>query len=542
MGTDYFSTLAEKILRRATRRQMLQGAGLLAAAGWLFPKADVTASAEQQRERGNSIYDSIGVRPIINARGAITIVGATRTLPEVKRAMEEAARQHVQLDELMDGVGRRLAELTGAEWGMVTAGASAALTVATAACIAGGDPDKLARLPDLSGLKNEVIMPAYSRTVYDFGARVTGARIVEVTSRHELDAALGLRTAMVMVHGKGPLPLNEIASATKPRGIPILVDAASDGPIVPNPYLSDGADLVAYSGGKRLRGPQCAGLLIGRKDLIQAAWFSSAPHHGFGRGFKVGREEIMGMLAAVEMFMKRNPEEEWRAWMSLLGHIARRLETRPGVTTDFDKTQAQGPSTRTPSLRIDWDTKRIPLSGEDVTNALWEGDPRIAVSGAGSFLPFPPNIEPNIEIVPFSLEAGEERLIADRLVAVFSNPPHTPLRTDAPAFDVTGQWDAELTFAASTARQSFAFEQKGSALVGTHEASYASRDLIGTLHGSDIFIRSSYTDHGMRLNFTFSGTVSGDTMRGHVSLSEYGTAQWTAKRRSYHMKGSSVNG
>lgn len=545
MPIHYFSRIVDGVRSGTTRRQLLQGGGLLAAAGWLLPSQSFGQTGTQQGGTVTSIYDSIGVIPIVNARGAVTIVGATRTLPEVKRAMEEAARHHVHLDELMDGVGRRLAELTGAEWGIVTSGASAALTVATAGCIAGGDPDKLAQLPDLRGLKDEVIMPRYSRTAYDHAARVTGAKIIEVENRKEFEAALGSRTAMIMILGRGlsqggPLPVGEIVSLAKPRGIPVLVDAATDGIVVPNPYLSDGADLVVYSGGKRLRGPQCAGLLIGRKDLVQSAWINSAPHHGFGRGFKVGREEIMGMLVAVEMWMKRDSAEEWRTWMSWLGHVARRLEQIPGVTTDIAQTQAQGFSTpnRTPSLRVAWDTGRIPLNGDDVENLLWDGTPRIAVGGAGSFLPFPPNFKPTIQIVPTSLEAGEERLIADRVFSVLSNPPPKPPRTEAPAFDVNGQWEVDLKFVSGNATQSFALEQKGSDLVGTHYGSFARRDLNGTLHGRDILIRSSYTEQGVRLNFTFTGTVHGDTMKGHVRLGEYGSAEWEAKRRTYQLRGS----
>ena len=324
----------------------------------MLPTRAAAQSPAQSAQTRKSIYESIGVRPLINARGTVTIVGASRTLPEVKRAMEDAARDYVQIDELMDGVGRRLAGLTGAEWGVVTSGASAALTAATVGCIAGGDPDKLAQLPNLQGLKDEVIIPRYSRTAYDHAVKAAGPRMVEVSDRPALESALGPRTAMILVLAgasseRGPLSLTEIAKLAKPHGVPILVDAAADGLAVPNPYLQQGADLVAYSGGKCLRGPQCAGLLIGRKDLVQAAWIGSAPHHGFGRGFKVGREEIMGMVAAVEMWTKRNHAEELRTWNGWLEHIAGRLKEVPGVTTDIR--QPQGLSNPTPSLTVRWD-------------------------------------------------------------------------------------------------------------------------------------------------------------------------------------------
>lgn len=487
-----------------------------------------------------SIYDSIGVRPLINARGTVTIVGATRVLPEVRKAMDAAVREYVQLDELMDGVGQRLAELTGAEWGCVTSGASAALTMATAACITRGDPDKLWQIPDLAGLKDEVIIPSYSRTAYDAAARSVGARMVDVSTREELEAAVGPRTAMIMVLAgsrseNGPLSLSEIAAVAKPHGIPVLADAAAEELEVPNPHLVQGADLVAYSGGKCLRGPQCAGLLLGRKDLIKAAWICSAPHHGFGRGHKVGREEVMGMLTAVEMWMKRDHAGEQKMWISWAEFIAGRLNKIAGVKTEIRP--PRGRSNHFPSLRVEWDASVIPLTGQQVEQLLWDGNPRIAVGGAGSFLPFPPNDQPNIRINTSQLEEGEERIIADRVFEVLSKPKPVQEASAAPALDVSGQWDVEMKFAASVADQKFIFEQKGSELLGTHFTDYAPRDLAGTLHGTTILVRSSYTRQGVRLNFTFTGTVNKETMEGEVSMGEYGMAAWKAKRRDYQPPG-----
>ena len=544
--TEYLRPAAKGLRSGTTRRQLLQGGGVLAA-GCVLPAAAFGAAASPQRQvPSKSVYEALGVRPLINARGTVTIVGATRILPEVKAAMDGASREFVQLDELMEGVSRQLAALTGAEWGIVTSGASAALSVATAACIAGGDPDKLAQLPDLTGLKDEVIMPRYSRTAYDHAVKAVGVRVVEVDSREELEAALGPRTALVMVlagrgSNEGPLSLPVIAALAAPRGVPILVDAAADELVVPNPYLASGADLVAYSGGKCLRGPQCAGLLLGRRDLVQAAWINSAPHHGFGRGFKVGREEIMGMLAAVEAWRHtRNHVEEQRTWTSWLEHIAARLTSVRGVSTEI--VQPQGSSNRTPSIRVQWDPAVIPLTGDEVEKLLWDGDPRIAVGGAGSFLPFPPSTEPNIRIVPYQLEAGEERVIAERVHALLGSPPRKTARTDPPAADVSGQWDVNVTFVSGSAKHTFAIEQKSSSLVGTHHARFAARDLGGTLHGRDLLLRSSYTLEGVRLNYTFTGVVDGNTMHGTVLLGEYGTAEWKAVRRVYRPPGAPRRG
>jgi hypothetical protein len=296
---------------------------------------------------------------------------------------------------------------------------------------------------------------------------------------------------MVMAGGmseRGPLSLSAISALAKQRDVPILVDAAAEELRVPNPHIQQGADLVAYSGGKCLRGPQCAGLLIGRKSLVQAAWINSAPHHGLGRGLKVGREEIMGMLAAVEMWSRRDHAAEWRQWTSWLEHIARRLAPIAGVTTEM--VEPRGLSNRTPTLRVRWDIARIPLTGYDVEQLLWDGEPRIAVSGAGSYLPFPPNMQPDISIVPYQLEAGEEKLIADRVFEVLSKPQKSKSASE-PAFDVSGEWDVEMRFAHGGATQTFVLEQKGSDLAGTHYASFASRGLAGTLSGRDVLLRSS---------------------------------------------------
>lgn len=548
MPLTYVSNVARALRSGPTRRQLLQSGGWLTLGGLLAGRMSGNAAAAAEGatlaqgpamgvDSAGSIYERLGVPPLINGRGTVTVIGATRTLPEVKAAMEAAAREYVQLDDLAEGIGRRLAELTGAEWGAVTSGASAALTLATAAAIAGGDPDKLAQLPDLRGLKDEVIMPAYSRTAYDHALKVVGARIVEVADRAAFEAALGPRTAMISVLAggrsqNGPLSLAEIASLARPHGVPILVDAAADELVVPNPYLADGADLVAYSGGKCLRGPQCAGLLLGRADLVKAAWIHSAPHHGLGRGFKVGREEAMGMLAAVEAWMHtRDHEAEQRTWTSWMEHIAARLAAVPGVTTSLR--QPQGRSNRSPTLRVEWNQSVIPLAGDQMVALLWDGEPRIAVSGAGSFLPFPPDPSPSISITAYQLEAGEERVIADRLHAILSAPPTMPTRRDAPALDVSGQWDVSMTFVSGNGTCSFALEQDGSTVRGTHYGRFATRDLAGTLHGTDVLLRSSYTENGVRLNYTFTGVTTADTMKGEVGLGEYGTATWTAVRRTY---------
>src|ERR1039458_6752430 len=304
------------------RREWLVSGGIAAV-------ADLGGAGPAQAaplEMTSRLYESLGVRPFINARGTYTILTGSQSLPAVKQAMVEASRHFVHLDELMDAVGARIAELTKADWGIVTAGCAAAISHATAACIAGTDPEKMQRLPNLAGLKSEVVMPRYARNVYDHAARMTGARIVNVDTEEQLTAALGPQAAMVLILScpaaeKGPLSIENTCRVASAVEVPVLVDAAAEELTVPNIHLAHGANMVAYSGGKCLRGPQAAGLLLGQKNLLQAAWLNSAPHHAFGRSMKAGKEEIIGMLAALEGWFRRDHDAEWREWNSWLAAI-----------------------------------------------------------------------------------------------------------------------------------------------------------------------------------------------------------------------------
>ncbi|HVY75303.1 MAG TPA: aminotransferase class V-fold PLP-dependent enzyme [Puia sp.] len=530
------------------RRELIKNLSILPIAGSVAGSGLARLSPGQENMVTNhppskSMYETLGVRPIINGRGTITIIGGSRILPEVEAAMREATQDYVMLDELMDGVGKRLGELTGAEWGVVTTGATGALIIGTLGVITGGNPDKLWQIPDMKGLKNEVIIPDYSWTAYESAVRGIGVKMVTVKNKEELISALGPQTAMVLVLAgqrsmAGPLSLKEISDIVKPMKVPVMVDAAAEGLPVPNPHIQAGADLVCYSGGKILNGPQCAGLLIGRKDLMQAAWVTSAPHHGFARGYKVGREEVLGMLAAVEMWMKRDHAKENQAWTVQLKYIDDKIKGIPGVTTSLHQPTAGQLSNPSPGLRVSWDMKQIPLTGDDIEQLLWNGNPRVAVGGAGSFLPFPPNMNPTIHINTSQLRPGEEKIIAEQVYKVLSNPPKLDKPSGAAAFDVGGQWDMELKFVAETATQTLVLDQQGNHLNGTHFGSYATRDLEGEIYGNKIMFRSAYTLNGVRLDFEFRGEVSSnDAMGGTLSLSEYRTASWTAKRHQYKVHG-----
>jgi L-seryl-tRNA(Ser) seleniumtransferase len=526
-----------------TRRELVQRGGLLALPALLGRRV---ASAEPFGATaapappalpglriGPEIYKSVGVRPFVNARGTYTILSGSLMLPEARAAIDPASRQYVHLDELAEAIGRRLAELTQAEWGMISTGCAAALTHATAACVTGGNPDLHVRVPDLRGFpRDECIIPKHSRNVYDAAVRAVGVKIVEVDTAEELEAAFGPRTALVYILAgpnadEGPLRTQAICEAAKKRGVPVLVDAAAEILTVPNVHLQLGADLVGYSGGKCLRGPQAAGLLLGRKDLVKAAWVGSAPHHGFARGYKVGKEEAMAMLAAVEAWTRRDYEAEIRTWASWVDTIAKRIAPIAGVTTSV--VPPEGLSNRMPVLQIRWDEARLGTTGEAVAKLLFESEPRISLFPARGRTG--PN-ETGLNIGPYMMSPGDEKVVAERLFVVLSNPPKVEEKLPAaPAADLTGTWDVRIQYAAGVSTHRLHVRQKGNDLDGVHQGDFESRDLRGTIDGDAVQVRSHW-EHGDSLNYAFTGKVAGDEMAGEVSLGEYLDARFTAKRHA----------
>ena len=478
------------------------------------------------------VYTRIGVRPFINCTATLTINGGSLTFPEVIAAMEQAAHFHVDLDELMEGVSARLAEMLRVDWAIVTAGTAAALTHATAACLVGTDPEKIQRLPNLAGLKDEVIMPRESRNVYDHAIRTLGVKIIEVSNAEELRRAIGPHTAMIEVlgnhFGKADFDLKDVAPIAREHGIPILVDAAADYLIVPNPYLALGADLVAYSGGKIIRGPQGGGLLVGRKDLVRAAWANSAPHHSFGRALKVTKEEIAGMLAAVEVWHRgRDIEADFKEWEGWYAHITERVTKVPGVTTEVVPPVRGGPF---PTLRLSWDKKKVKLTAGEVGRKMLDGEPRIMTQASGegtSFL-----------IRPVAMKPGEYQIVAERLLQVLSTPKfENVIPLNSPFLKIDGAWDVDIQYEVGAARHKQFLTVNANQGTGTHEGWAYQGDLKGYIGGNQVKLRSTLPADGNVLNYTFTGTVSGPGMSGtgmagDVQIGEYGRARWRAVRHT----------
>ncbi|WP_439557564.1 aminotransferase class V-fold PLP-dependent enzyme [Dyadobacter sp.] len=484
---------------------------------------------------GKQIYQSIGVEPIINCRGTFTIIGGSVERPEVRAAMDAAAQVFVQDDELAFAAGKRLAELTGAEWGLVSSGCAAGLKHVTVACVTGGNPEKLVRIPDLSGFeKTEVIVPRYSRNVYDHALRNVGVQLVTIDTIEELSNAINPRTALIYLMAcpesmSGPVSLEAISKIAKAKNIPILIDAAAEDLTIPNVHLKMGADVVVYSGGKALCGPQCAGLVLGRKDLLMSAWQASAPHHGPGRDNKVGREETMGMIAAVEAWTKRDHAGEWKRWLSWLDSISKKVSAVDSVKTTV--IEPKDLSNRTPVLRVTWDAAKLKITGEEVAELFGRTKPRIALGGGTR------NDETYVTITTGQMQPGDEKVVADRLVEVLSQKRTAP-KTEMAAASVSlkGHWDAEIEFFSSKSKHSLIIEQDGNWLNGSHKGEFSVRELQGTVEGNEFKMRSTDRQPADAITFLFSGTVKDDVMTGSIYMGEYMTAKFTAKKYKFKYK------
>jgi uncharacterized pyridoxal phosphate-dependent enzyme len=531
-------SMAKTYESKLNRRKFVQRSVMAGVAGSLLPNVSLAEkSPVSSVPTGPNLYEAIGVRPLINAKGTYTIISGSLSLPEVKQAMEEASHHYVNMDELMAAVGARLAAITGAEWGIVTAGCAAAIAGATAASIAGTDPEKSQKMPYLvkGNLKNQVIIPKHSRNPYDIGSRLLGVEVVEVNSPEQLQAAMGPQTAMIYIlsspdAASGPLSIANICQAAKGRNIPVFVDAAAENLTIPNIHLAAGATLVGYSGGKCLRGPQCAGLLLGRKDLVQAAWYQAAPHHNVGRSMKVGKEEIMGMLTAVEMWTKRDHDAEWNTWKSWLANIETKVKPLPSVTTEY--LMPEDLSNHAPRLRIKWDGNTLKITGTELAKTLDAGSPRIQFDESSGTRP--DHMDSSLTIMPYMMMPGDDKIVADAIFTTLSSPPRfsAPEIPQGPPASVAGIWNVQMKYLCGEGSQRFLLEQKEGDVTGVHQGEIYSGNLSGKVQAQQINFRSVMPVGGNEINYSFSGTANGDSMSGTVTLGEYGHAEWSARRES----------
>jgi len=391
-----------------------------------------SAAAALGKSRRENVYSRLGVKTVINCRGTWTYLSGSLQFPEVHAAEREASEYFVNMFDLQHAASRRLAELTGAEAGMVTSGAAGAMASATAACMAGSDPKHIWQLPDTTGLKHEVIMMG-GRSAFDNAIRLTGAKLVLADTPEDLAAAINDNTAMIYTTHLGDNLDKENAIAKKFR-VPMLLDYAAGIPPIDNIklYAKMGLYMYAFSGGKGLRGPQCSGLLLGRRDLIEAAMLNTSPWEGsVCRAMKVGKEEIIGLLTAVETWLKNDLNALNREWNACLERIATLVKTVPGVETEIS---IPTDGNRYPTLHISWSQEKWGYTVKDCVQALHTGDPVIEVAGADNPSIVPAVREGNpkpkrkgsasgsskLELVSSTIQPNEVLIVGQRLRELLS--------------------------------------------------------------------------------------------------------------------------
>ncbi len=385
------------------RRGFIKSLSSVPVLGGMFSGA---AAAAVKRD----YFHELGIKPFINAAGTYTALSASLMRPEVMEAINFASKSFVRLNDLQDAVGKRIAALTGSEAAMVTSGAAGALVVGTAGCVTGENAQFIQRLPDTSGMKTEVLVQKSHRYGYDHAVRACGVKLIEFETREEMERAAGDRTAMMLFFNAneplGQIKADEFIAFGKKHGIPTFNDAAADTPPVENitRYVKMGWDLLTFSGGKGIRGPQSAGLLLGRADLIKAARLNSSPNSDtVGRGLKVNKEELLGMMVALEVFMKRDHEADWREYEKRVKMIGDSVQSIKGIKTE---TWIGAIANHVPHLKITWPGGDIKTSLADLQKKLREGNPSIEVT---------PGLDNGLVIAVWMLEPGEAEIVARRL-------------------------------------------------------------------------------------------------------------------------------
>ena len=391
------------------RRDLLKYASMLpigtgVAAGLIPTKAFAKAPAAKR-----NILKELGIRTFINAAGTYTAMTASLMHDEVVETIKQSAKQFAMLDEVQDKVGEKIAELCHAEAATVTAGCWSALVLGTAGVLTGMDMKKVAQLPNVTGMKAEVIVQKGHNIGYVHALTNTGAKIIEIETVQELEKAINEKTAMMwFLNSNAPLGKiqhEEWVAIAKKHKIPTMIDMAADVPPVSNlwKYNDLGFDLVCISGGKAMCGPQSAGILMGRKDLIAAARLSAPPRGGnIGRGMKVNKEEIVGMYVALEKYINQDHDAEWKMWESKIDSIKTAVNSVEGVTTEISVPPI---ANHTPLLFIKWDESKVKTNNKDLMLKLRNGSPSIEVMANGT----------GINITVFMLQEGEEKIVAKRV-------------------------------------------------------------------------------------------------------------------------------
>ncbi len=405
-----------KLLRTGGKAIIASGAAV--CAGSTLP---TVASLSRSKVKGVDYYQKLGVTPFINAAGTYTVLTASTMPDEVQAAVALASRQPVNLNELQEAAGEYLAKRLRCEAALITAGAAAALTVGTAACVTvGADPAILGIPTDMNGLKNEVIVQKTHRYGYDHAIRNCGVHFIEVETLDQYEQAFTDRTVMAHFFNAGEehISREDWVRVAHKHGVPCFNDAAADVPPISSlwNYTQMGFDLVTFSGGKGLRGPQCTGLLLGRKDLIEAAKKNNSPNSNtIGRGMKVAKEEIVGLVAAIDWFLNQDDAAMETEFRSRAERIANRLKDVPTVQTQIFVPPV---ANHVPHLLITYDQSRIKITGAEVMQKMRQGTPRIELNPSTGGPPASaglPGGSNTIVVGVWMMQPGEDLVVAKRL-------------------------------------------------------------------------------------------------------------------------------
>lgn len=368
-------------------------------------------------------YEDLGVVPVINALGTVTKIGGS-TIPEpVMDSMMEASRHFVQIHELQEAASNYISRRLGVESALITSGASAGMTLAAAAVIAGMDPELRVQLPDTTGLRNEIIVFCQMRTKYDQAFRVAGARLVEVDGlllesvqdlKNHVTASTSAVAYILEHEDQLQIPFEHLLEVAHQLDLEVIVDAAAELPPVENlwKYSRQGADMTIFSGGKDIRGPQSTGLIVGRKELIEACAFHACPNHALGRGMKVGKEEIMGLLTALDIYLVQDFDKEMSNWEEQVAYIVETLSSINGVKARRVFPDEPGiQPTCIPRAYVNWASKVTSRSAQEVGEFLLDGYPRVVAGVLGN----------NLVINPQMLEKGQEQIVAECIKSALKN-------------------------------------------------------------------------------------------------------------------------
>jgi len=403
------------------RRGFLGTAAAIAAS--LFAPRKLSSAAGQAAgttvngfgQTGNP-YEELGVTTVINCEGTMTMLGGSILRPELEAVMAMAGKHFVSIPELEAAAGKRISEMLKLPEGysaLVTSGAAAAIQSGLAGILTGDNETLIQQLPDLTGMKSEVIIQKTHRNPFDHQLRTTGVKLVEIETREQLKRAVNERTAMMhfsnFANASGQIKVDEWVKLAKQNNIPCMNDAAADTPPVSHlwDYAVMGYDLITFSGGKAMRGPQCAGLLIGRKEMVANALLNNSPHEDtLGRSQKVGKEEIIGMIKALEIYLREDHDALTKEWQGRLEFISRELTKIPGVSTSFFTPDI---ANHVPHMQITWDSK-ISATPQQVSKTLRSSKPSIVIGGGEG--------RPGLSMCSFMLQPGEDKIVAEQLSSV----------------------------------------------------------------------------------------------------------------------------